>query len=431
MKKSFILIFIISLNLYAQTDTLFLSLDSALNLALTKSPDKTEALIDKKSGLINLVNGLTGILPSPSAQANYAVTKNSVLSNTPNSQTTTYSGTIGLNQVIFDPNAYTGVYKGILSNDYYRLSAKNKLANIVYTVKTSYYNLAKTYHLYEIAQTALNRAQDNFNFAKEKYRLGQITKFELLRSETYQSQAELDLLNAEKNLKIATEELKSQIGYNDNFPIKPITIPEIKNIELDDNLVLLNIFANNPTLNQNKKTKTIARTSYLQAIANLLPTINFFWQSNYTDTILPKSISNWQQQDNISYGIRLNFPIFEIKSYLLNISNTRNELNRAKLLERKAEILIHKTAIDAIYAYKDAKMRYQYALKNLELNQNLLTLAQEQYRLGAISQLDLFNVELNFRNAQNTFISALYDTYTSYAQIEYLMGITNLREKFE
>ncbi len=413
---------------FAQVDTLYLSLSDALDLAQKKSPTSIEATIDKRSGLLNLASGISAILPTPSFSAEYTKSKSTITNQVPPNYSKMYDGSFSINQTIFDADVYGNFYKGKLYFDYYRLQAKDKTANLVYSVKINYYSLAKTYNLFEVAKSSLQRAEENYNLSKEKFRLGQITKFDLLRSETFKTQAAIDLLTTEKNLKVSMEELKGQLGIDDNSLIKPTTVPNVPDMEIDFASMFAQIFKENPTLKSSQKYKSISKTSFTQSIANILPSLNLFWSSSYSDSLMLKKISDWRNNDVISYGVRLNFPIFEIKSYLLNIGNTRNETKRADVQLRKAEILLHKTAINAIFSYKEAKERYRYASQNLELNRTLLRLAQEQYRLGAISQLDLFNTELNFNTAQNTYYSALFDTYTSYAQIEYLLGISADKE---
>lgn len=407
---------------FAQSDTLYLSLTDALAMARVKSPATQEAKINNRSGLLSLATSISQILPTPTASASYSKTKSN-----PGLPTTltnkTFSGSVGLNQVIFDPDVYSNLYKGKLYYDYYHLQAKDIQANLIYSVKVSYFNLAKSYNLFDASQSALKRAEDNYVLAQEKFRLGQITRFDLLRSETFKTQARLDLLTAEKNLKTSLEDLKGQLGIFNNSVIKPISTPDLPELEINFENLFTNILTKNTTLLTSKKYQSISKTSFLQSITKLLPTANLFWQSSYSDTLIPKNITDWKNQDAISYGIKFNFPIFEIKSYLLNIGSSRNELRRANVQLKKTEILLRKNATNAILTFQQTKEQYQYALQNLELNKELLRLAQEQYRLGAISQLDLFNTEINYNTAQNTYYSALYDAYTSYAQIEYLLGI--------
>ena len=421
----FMLLFAIITPCIAQKDTLFLSLDDALNLAWKKSPAKQEASVDKRSGALSLASGILGILPTPLTSATYTKSEIPTTPLTPDIQTKTYTGSVGLSQVLFDADAFSNVVKGKLTNDYFRLQAKDKTANLIYSVKTSYYTLAKAYNFFDAASASLARATDNYNLVKEKHRLGQITQFDLLRSQTFESQAKINLITAEKNLKVSGEDLKGQIGLDDNTILKPTTTPSVPDMDFDIDNFIADIFNKNPNLLSARKSKSIATTNHVSAYANLIPSVNLFAQSNYSESLYPRKMSDWKDNDVISYGVSLHFPIFEIKSFLLNIFSTRNELKRADVQLRKAEILLRKSALNALFSYREAKENYQYASQNLELNRQLLQLAQQQYRLGAITQLDLFNTELNFDTAQNTYISALYDTYINYAQIQYLLGIVN------
>ncbi len=425
MRITLFFLFILVIGIcFAQTDTLYLTLDNALDLAQKYSPQAQEASIDRASGGLTITGSFAQLLPTPTASASYS--KNEIaLPGLPANSNHTYSSTVGLNQVLFSPDVFGNVAKGVMYNDYYRLQAQDKLANLAYSVKASYFNLARIYQLLDIASASLERARNNYNLAKEKNRLKQTTDFELLRSETFLAQAELDLLTARKNLSVSMEDLKGYLGITDNQTIKPTSTPSLPEIDINYATLLSQIYAQNPSLKSAQKFKSIAKTSFTQSVANLLPSASLFWSSTYSESLMPKRIDDWKTNDAISYGVRFNLPVFEIKSYLLNIGNSRNESHRASVQLKKAEMLLRKTAINAIYAFEEARERYNYATKNLALNRNLLDLAEHQYRLGAISQLDYLNTEIAFTTAQTNYYSALYDAYTNYAQLEYLLGISD------
>ena len=98
---------------------------------------------------------------------------------------------------------------------------------------------------------------------------------------------------------------------------------------------------------------------------------------------------------------------------------------------RAAVYQVRAAAATAVIGYDEARQRYDYARRNLELNQELYRLAQEQQRLGAISLIDFFSVETALEQASATHITALTDTYIKAAQINYLLGRTDYRPKSE
>jgi len=399
------------------TDTLKLSLDDALKVAMEKSPTRIEAVLDARTGTSKLVRGLTTLLPTISASGTYTLTNEPI-------KTRTWTGSIGLNQVVFNVDIFGNVVQAKLYNDFYHQKARDETNNLIYNIKSGYFNLTKFYNLYDIAQSSLQRATESYNLMQEKFRLGQISKVDLLRSEAFKTQSSIDLLTAEKNLKITNEDFKGQLGIDKDVLIKPITeLTEPTVLEYRDFESLWDeVTENNPSLNVTRKTEKIAKISFIQAIGKILPEVSYYISNNYYDTEIPKSLKDWQDHDETNYGLSFSFPIFELKSLIHNIYDAKLDARKATVQVKKSEIALRKSVMNAFLSFQEAKELYNFAQKNLQLNQELYELAKEQSRLGALSILDLFDVELKLAQAQTTYISSIADTYTSKALLDYLLG---------
>jgi outer membrane protein TolC len=402
------------------SDTIYLTLDSAQTLALKQSLEIKEANRDQKTGLFNFFNYSSQILPNITIAGEYSKTPTL-------SDKFLYQSTLGVNQLIFSPEALSGIYKGKLFYDYYNLLAIDKKANLFYQVKFAYYNLSKAHDLYKVALASERRAQENHRLIQEKKRLGEVADFEVLRSESFVSQSSLEVLNAEKNLRIANEVFKNLLGIKNDLIIKPVTTPLLLNTDINFEDLWYEAEKGNFALKATKKFRQIVKTNFTLSILNILPSLSWNWTSHYQKSELPQNINDWKDNDIVSYGLRCQFFVPDFKSYFLSLLNARNEYNKAKLQERKSRLNLLNTTLSAWYSYQEAKSRYEYAQKNLNLYQELLRLAQEQYRLGLISQLELLNVEIDFNRAENNYYSALYDTYLNYAQLEYLIGLYSKR----
>ncbi|MBM3314105.1 TolC family protein, partial [candidate division WOR-3 bacterium] len=149
-----------------------------------------------------------------------------------------------------------------------------------------------------------------------------------------------------------------------------------------------------------------------------------FLSSDYSDSARPKSIRDWTDRDRVTTGIKLSFPLLDPKTYTLDILDAVAAARRAQAQARAARYQLRAAATTALLGYEEARQRYDYAKKNLELNQELFRLAQEQQRLGAISLIDFFSVETALEQAGASYIAALTDTYIQAAQISYLLGAT-------
>jgi outer membrane protein TolC len=167
----------------------------------------------------------------------------------------------------------------------------------------------------------------------------------------------------------------------------------------------------------------------IATVGQVLPSVSAYWRSTYEDSSLPRSVRNWDDKDQITTGIGLTFPLLDLKSFVLDIADAVAGSRRTRAAAARARYQIRAAATTAVLGYEKARQSYDYAKRNLELNQELYRLAQEQQRLGAISLIDFFSVETNLAQAQATYVSALTDTYVQAAQIAYLLGRTRPPER--
>ena len=80
-------------------DTLNLSLDDAMKVAMEKSPSRIEAVLDARTGTSKLIRGLTTLLPTVSAYGTYTKTNEPI-------KTRIWTGSIGLTQVVFNVDVF-------------------------------------------------------------------------------------------------------------------------------------------------------------------------------------------------------------------------------------------------------------------------------------------------------------------------------------
>ena len=412
----------------AAPDTLELSLAEAIELALGQSPVATEAAAARTQGVSTLVRGATNLLPSVNASLGYG--KSEYGSNLlPESLrfygTWSWNGNLTINQVVFDPAVFAGLASSVLYSGYYATDARDKQARLIYDATADYLGMLKAELLHDAADKALRRTAENLKLVREKKGLGSASRIDLMRSEVQQAQAEIELLSAEKTVAVAAENFRATVGIDDRTPVRPTErLDAPAGFEIGDpDSLLEEITRLNPGARLVARSGTIAGWNTAAAIGKALPSINAYWTSSYTDTLFPSNPSRWDDRDNISYGIRATFPLLDLKSYVLNVVDAVNESRRTRAAARRTELQIRSAAAAAIHGYLEARQRYEYAERNLELNRELHALAGEQHRLGTISLLDFFSVDANLAAAEASHISALSDTYIQAAQISYLLGI--------
>jgi outer membrane protein TolC len=242
----------------------------------------------------------------------------------------------------------------------------------------------------------------------------------------FKSQAEIQLLSARRALAGANAGFLAVAGISRNVVVRPteqLSEPSDFTITDDDSLVA-EIERRNPGAQLAAKAGAIATVNTVAAAGQILPSVSAYWTSTYADSYVPKSIRDWDSRDRVSTGIKLSFPLFDLKTFVLDICDAVAGSRRTKAAAARARYQLRAAAATAVIGYREAQQRYDYAKRNLELSQELYRLAKEQQRLGAISLLDFFSVETSLAQAQAAYVSALTDTYAEAAQISYLLGRT-------
>jgi len=411
----------------ATPDTLELSLGQALDQALRYSPAQAQASAARLSSGIAVGQGVNALLPGASGSLAWGKTTSQIVPGSDSTHTTKgWDGDVTLSQVVFDPHVFAGVASSLIRAGYYSVDAQDKQARLIYDVTEGYLGLLGARLLRDAAASAVDRAADNVRLNQEKLRLGAASRIDVMRSEVYKSQADISLLTADKALAAANAGFLATAGISRDVVVKPteqLTEPAGFLVPSGDSLVA-EIERRNPGAKLAAKSNVIATVNTVAAVGQVLPSVSAFWSSDYSDSAMPKSIRGWTDNDRITTGIRFSFPLLDLKSFALDIADAVAGSRRAKAAARAARYQVRAAATTAVIGYEEARQRYDYANKNLELNQELFRLAQEQQRLGAISLIDFFSVETALEQANASYITALTDTYIQAAQINYLLGRT-------
>jgi outer membrane protein TolC len=399
---------------------------------MRRSPARAEVSASKLTSGVKLGQGINALLPSPSGSLAWGKTRTQILPTSDSTLTSEgWTGSLTVSQVIFDPRVYAAVVTSFINAGYYTTDAQDKQAKLIYDVTDSYLSLLGARLLRDATRSALDRADDNLKLNQEKERLGAASHIDVMRSQVFRSQAEIQLLTTENALVSANAGFLATAGISQDVVVKPteqLTQPSGFAISNNDSLVA-EIERRNPGAQLAAKAGGIATVNTIATVGQVLPSVSAYWRSTYEDSSLPRSVRNWDDKDQITTGIGLTFPLLDLKSFVLDIADAVAGSRRTRAAAARARYQIRAAATTAVLGYEKARQSYDYAKRNLELNQELYRLAQEQQRLGAISLIDFFSVETNLAQAQATYVSALTDTYVQAAQIAYLLGRTRPPER--
>jgi outer membrane protein TolC len=158
-----------------------------------------------------------------------------------------------------------------------------------------------------------------------------------------------------------------------------------------------------------------ARLSYL-------PTVTVSASYDRQNPEFNQVYSGFNQNYNLSYGLSVSFNLFNGFSDQANVERQSLSYNIAKenLADRQRNLRLE--VEQALLALQAAKEITKINEDNLKSSEEDLRLAQERYRVGAGTLLDIINAQFNLTNSQATLVSAKYDMMIARAQLKAAMG---------
>jgi outer membrane protein len=233
-------------------------------------------------------------------------------------------------------------------------------------------------------------------------------------------QAQLDLLEIEKNRKVYLLRLKKLIGLEAEDSVL-LEEPEIDFRMPEKDSILILAMKKDPLINEYSSEVKKARFDYLNVSTGNLFTVAFGAVYQYQGERIP-SVELVRNNYDYSIGFSISVPIFTGFSRVNDaiIAQLKVDLANLKLEEREKELRI---SIEEDYSlYMQAQQRLQLAETTLSFAEESYKAASERYRLGESSMIELLGAEEDLLRAQYSLTEARFDWYLSLYRLKRLMG---------
>src|SRR5271157_305041 len=155
---------------FITADTMNLTVDQALDMALKQSTVAAQARLTRASGQSEYLRAWSLVTPTLNGSGGVGWHIGPRINH---DTTLTHGWNMGIDasQVLFDPSVFGNIATSNVNRSIADLQASSELNQQVWNVKTGYYGLQELYGLYELADTTVKQAEDNYNLAQQKQRL--------------------------------------------------------------------------------------------------------------------------------------------------------------------------------------------------------------------------------------------------------------------
>ncbi|MGN6165829.1 MAG: TolC family protein [Flavisolibacter sp.] len=305
------------------------------------------------------------------------------------------------------------------------LEIKNQVVNSVADVMRTYYDISRQQQQLKAVEEQMQLSSERLKLAQYKFDVGTGTKSDVLQAQVdYNAQKSQQLTDITAIVKLK-EQLNNLLGVTvtNNFTVLD-TIPLNTDLTLDSIQGVL--ATTNPQLLLAQKNVDIAELALKERKAERFPTVTFNSAYNFSRTNNNTVINQFQplfnQNHGFNYGLTASIPIFNGYITRRNIRAAQLDIEYQQLLYKKNLATINTSVTTA---YRDYAL-YQQTLAleedNIKLVRENLFIAQERYRLGVTTFLEMRTAEQSLADATNRLIEARYNTKVAEIELLRLRG---------
>jgi len=410
MKKIFIIIaiLIVPFICLAQQYTV----DQLIEIGLEKSYDIQLETVNRNNSESQLRSSIYGVLPSLTAGVGRTKYYDQVGSTDESDWYNNASLSLSKSFFLNEPSFYN-IHSSIYSMKNAKSSFNETRKQIAYYVFTNYLGILELQETLEIQKKNLKLQDKIHKQIQTQYETGNKSLLELKQSQLSLIDYQINVNEAENNLSKSRKDLFSYLNIPDEgfeFTVPDISY-ESKTYE----------FTSNNLLDQKMNSLKINKLQHLQTTLNLLPNLSVSYQFNHNDNDDIYDFSEYTR-DSQSLSLNASWNVFGLMDNLEQIGRSKRNLRIQKLdyvqSKNNYQIKLQNLQKD-LMTLKESSELYD---NKLELAKETLNMAQEQFRLGMISLLDLDRSKIDFQNTQLANIQNKYELLKKQEEINLLLS---------
>ena len=410
------------------------TLEDCLRHAMENNPSVRSARDGLRAASGQNLMALSEFIPRLSWSTVYSQTENSMLG----SLTSSFPG---FSPAMLSPSIYSSeYYTSNLSLDFELFSwrikplrstmkanlklAKLKLASaendLTLNVKKAFYTALYAKQLLIIAQTGEDVARENLETSESLYKVGRASSFDVSRARVRSVNAKTGVISAKNFLTVSIEGLRMVLSLpaDEELDIRGEFPQDARNASLEDEITAA--LKRRPDLNMAKEAETLQVSAREVARAGFLPTVftnfTYTWQSlDLAD--MDKYYSTWTGTVGIS------IPIFDGLYSIGKFRAQKAGLEQAREQVRGTSDGVLMEVRQSYYSLVNARESLLAQKENVETAAENLKIAQERYKMGLLSLLELKDAELSNIDASTQQIKALYDYNMSMISLDWAVGL--------
>ncbi len=309
---------------------------------------------------------------------------------------------------------------------HFRAAAEDQVeeaeAEVTLQVRSAYFTAALARRLLEIARESRRVAEAHFRQVEAFHAAGTASDFDLLRARVDLENRDPIVIQAENGATLALLELKRLANLPADRPVVLTTPFEPEIVEVDVE-ALRRAVARRPVLRAAQEAVAMREQAVRIARGDGLPTVtlvaNMGFQA-FPESAVPPGFDGWRK--DWSAALAISVPIFDGFRTRGRVDQARADLKLARLDEAQLREGLEIQLEAALAAYRAARAQIQARRQTVAMAERALDLAETRFANGLATQLEVSDAALLLDQARVNEVQALHDYVQALARLERLAG---------
>ncbi len=381
-------------------------LDELIELGLERSVEMQKEISSFKNSKSSLRSSYLEILPYASVTA----------SKSKNIEED-WNGTSGFSltkSIFLDEPTYFNIKQSLIDKKNSELALQEATKQIVFNIVSMYLSVLESQKSLEIHTENLKLQNKIYSQILAQFESGEKSILDLKQSEIDLIDYEIVVNEAENNLSKLRKDLFSYLNVQDKK--HDFAEPEFEETESDLN------FTDNLNTKILRNELKSSKLSLFQTKLNFFPTVYFSYSYNFSNADNEAFFDFDEYDDSQTISLNASYSIFDLLDKRESFSRTARNFKIQKLSFEDTDKNYRNEFSNLQKDIKTLKRSRDLYAEKLKLAEENLNMAQEQFKLGMISLIDLDRSQLEYRNTQLSFNNRHYSLIRKQEELNLLLS---------
>ena len=426
-------LFSVTANAQENTPTMQITLDKAIELALSENPTMRVAEKDIELKQIAKTEAWQNLLPQASLDGaiQYNIQVASMKMDM-GGQTMEIkmgkddSNTWNAGLQVAIPLYAPAVYKAMsLSESDLQLAlekSRGSRLDLINQVTKAYYQLMLAQDSYEVLNENYELAKANFDIVNKMYEQGRVSEYDKISAEVQKNNAWPSVVSGKNGVELAQLQLKVLMGITAD--VKFVIADNLKNYEEEmANALKAEIdLSNNSSLKQIDMQGELLHKQYKMLNTAFQPTLALVGNYQYQSISNPNwNIGKYNWSDAATITLSLSIPLYKAGNFT---SLKTNKIQQQQLAETRinTERMLGMQAQSYVDNMTASAEQLQSNKAAVELAEKGLEISQKRYDVGKGTILELTNSQVSLTNTRLSYNNTIYDYLVAKSDLNKVLG---------